>query len=90
MLMLWLCGAMVISMADSVPFLSAGFETASALGTVGLTTGITPALSRASHIVLILLMYIGRVGGLSMSIAFLTGRKVADKIKYPEFHVMIG
>lgn len=89
-LTLWVCGAMVISMADSVPFLSAAYETASAIGTVGLTTGITPALSRASHILLILLMYTGRVGGLSVSIAFLTGRKVADKIKYPEFHVMIG
>lgn len=89
-LTLWVCGSMVISVADSVPFLNAAYETASALGTVGLTTGITPALSRTSHILLILLMYTGRVGGLSLSIAFLTGRKVADKIKYPEFHVMIG
>lgn len=89
-LTLWLCGSMAISVADSVPFLHAAYETASALGTVGLTTGITPTLSRASHILLIFLMYTGRVGGLSISIAFLTGRKVADKIKYPEFHVMIG
>lgn len=89
-LTLWVCGSMVISVVDSVPFLNAAYETASALGTVGLTTGITPALSRASHVLLILLMYTGRVGGLSVSIAFLTGRKVADKIKYPEFHVMIG
>lgn len=89
-LTLWICGSMAISVADSVPFLHAAYETASALGTVGLTTGITPTLSRASHILLIALMYTGRVGGLSISIAFLTGRKVADKIKYPEFHVMIG
>lgn len=89
-LTLWVCGSMAISVVDSVPFLHAAYETASALGTVGLTTGITPGLSRASHILLILLMYTGRVGGLSVSIAFLTGRKVADKIKYPEFHVMIG
>ena len=89
-LTLWICGSMAISVADSVPFLHAAYETASALGTVGLTTGITPTLSRASHILLIFLMYTGRVGGLSLSIAFLTGRKVADKIKYPEFHVMIG
>lgn len=89
-LALWTCGSMVISVADSVPFLHAAYETASALGTVGLTTGITPTLSRASHILLILLMYTGRVGGLSLSLAFLAGRKVADKIKYPEFHVMIG
>lgn len=89
-LALWGVGSMFISVADSVPFLSAAYETASAIGTVGLTTGMTPTLSRASHIMLLLLMYTGRVGGLSVAIAFLTGRKAADKIKYPEFHVMIG
>ncbi len=89
-LALWGVGSMFISVADSVPFLNAAYETASAIGTVGLTTGLTPTLSRASHIMLLLLMYTGRVGGLSVAIAFLSGQKTADKIKYPEFHVMIG
>ena len=42
------------------------FETASAVGTVGLTLGITPTLSTASRIILMALMYIGRVGGLTL------------------------
>jgi len=88
--LLWVGGSMAISLVDSVPYLHAAFETASALGTVGLTTGVTPGLSRGTHVLLILLMYVGRVGALSMSIAFLAGRNVADKIRYPEFHIMIG
>lgn len=89
-LLLQLGGAMALSLADGVPFLPAAFETASALGTVGLTTGLTPWLSTPSHVLLIVLMYTGRVGVLSISIAFLIGRKYFPQIKYPEFSVMIG
>ena len=89
-LLLFVGGAMLISLADGVPFLHAAFETASALGTVGLTAGITASLSRVSQALLILLMYTGRVGVLSFSIAFLMRRKDALHIKYPEFNIMIG
>ncbi len=47
------------------------FETASAVGTVGLTLGITPQLGILSRIVLIILMFMGRVGGLTLIYAFL-------------------
>lgn len=89
-LLLQMGGAMVLSLADGVPFLHAAFETASALGTVGLTTGITPTLSPLSRMLLIALMYTGRVGVLSVSIAFLIGGKSSLHIKYPEFSIMIG
>lgn len=89
-LLLFVGGAMLISLADGVPFLHAAFETASALGTVGLTAGITASLSRVSQALLILLMYTGRVGVLSFSIAFLMRRKDALHIKYPEFNIMVG
>lgn len=91
-LLLFIIGAMFLSLFDGVPFMDAGFEIASALGTVGLTTGITPTLSIPCRVFLILFMYLGRVGILSCSLAFSTKRSVAReaKIKYPVTDVMIG
>ena len=57
---------MFISLYEKVPLLSACYETASAIATVGLTLGITPSLRPISHLLLIALMYIGRVGGLCL------------------------
>lgn len=58
--------AIAISLAESLPFLTCLFETASAVGTVGLTLGITSGLSAFSKIILILLMFIGRIGSLTL------------------------
>ena len=87
---MFLFSSIAISLVDGVPYLAAAYETASALGTVGLTTGITPTLSTLSHVLLIVMMYLGRVGVLSFSVAFLSqgGRK--SRISYPESDVMIG
>ena len=90
MLFMFLVGSMVISTVENLPYLDCAFEVASAMGTVGLTTGITPALSVFSQTLIILLMYMGRVGVLSFSIAFITRSGRAAKIKYPEMNVMIG
>ena len=81
---------MVISTVEDLPYLDCAFEVASAMGTVGLTTGITPTLTGFSQTLLILLMYMGRVGVLSVSIAFITRGRRPAKIKYPEMNVMIG
>ena len=89
-LLLFLGGSMILTVMDGVPFLPAAFETASALGTVGLTTGLTPGLSRGSQVLLILFMYTGRVGVLSFSIGFLTRPKDTLDIRYPEFSIMVG
>jgi len=91
-LLFFLIGSMFLSLFDAIPFMDAGFEVASALGTVGLTVGITPMLSIPCRVFLILLMYLGRVGILSCSIAFSSPRAVAreTKIKYPVTDVMIG
>lgn len=89
-LLLFLGGSMLISLTHQTTFLHAAFETASALGTVGLTAGLTPTLARPAQILLIVLMYTGRVGVLSFSIAFLTRRQDSLKIQYPEFRIMIG
>lgn len=87
---MFLVSSIVISLVDGVSYLAAAYEAASALGTVGLTTGITPSLSLFSHMLLVVMMYLGRVGVLSFSVAFLSqgGRK--SRISYPESDVMIG
>ena len=82
--------SMVVSTVEDLPYLDSAFEVASAMGTVGLTTGTTPTLTPFSQGLLILLMYMGRVGILSFSIAFITGNRHPAKIKYPEMNVMIG
>ena len=56
----------LISRIESLPLITCLFETASAIGTVGLTLGITPTLSAASRIILMFLMFFGRVGGLTL------------------------
>ena len=88
-LLFFLCAAAAICMIDGVPLASALFETASAIGTVGLSLGLTPTLSAPSHIILIFLMYFGRVGGLTMIYA------VADPNnrtpgRRPQEHVTVG
>lgn len=70
-LTLTVAGAAVISIVDSLPVGTCMFETASAIGTVGLTLGITPSLSLVSHLILILFMFLGRVGGLTLIYAAL-------------------
>ena len=70
-LTLTVAGAAVISIVDNLPVGTCMFETASAIGTVGLTLGITPSLSLVSHLILILFMFLGRVGGLTLIYAAL-------------------
>ena len=88
--LIFLVSSMVISTLEGLPYVDCAFEVASAMGTVGLTTGITPELSRVSQSLLILLMYTGRVGLLSFSIALASRRGRPAKLKYPEMNVMIG
>ena len=65
------------------------FEVVSAFGTVGLSTGITPQLSIASKIILILTMFIGRIGIITLSLAIAI-RGIVNKIAYPEETITIG
>lgn len=87
---LFFAASMSISLLDGVPYLHAAYEAASAIGTVGLTTGITAGLSTPSRLLLIALMYLGRVGILSFSMAFLNESRVRSRIGYPTTDVMIG
>lgn len=86
---LFLFGAMLISCFDHVPLLAAMFETASAVGTVGLSLGLTPTLSSLSHMLLILLMFIGRVGGLTLAYAA-KSRLETYTASLPTENIMVG
>lgn len=86
---LFLGGSMVISLTDGIQFIEAAYEVASALGTVGLSMGVTPGLSTAGSVLIILFMYMGRVGILSLSVALMT-RRSDRKVRYPTTEVLIG
>ena len=73
--MLFLCGGITISVYEGLPLLECLYEAASAVGTVGLTLGITPKLHIVSQFILIILMYLGRVGGLTLIYAVLSKKK---------------
>ena len=85
----FLAGAVFINFVDGVPLSAALFECASAVGTVGLSLGVTPALSRLSQTVLMLLMYLGRVGGLTMIYALANGHVPAPS-QPPQEKITIG
>lgn len=66
------------------------YEVVSAFGTVGLSTGITPSLNVVSKILIILTMFIGRVGPLTVSMALAGGMRKPDAVRYPEERIMVG
>jgi trk system potassium uptake protein TrkH len=71
-------------------FLALFFEVVSAFATVGLSLGITPYLSIAGKFSMIILMFIGRVGPLTLALAIGQKRKEDGKVEYPEGRIMIG
>ncbi len=82
-------GATVICSASSVSFTDSLFESVSALATVGLTTNITPQLGLIPHILLILYMYFGRVGILTISLGFLKSKNTSS-FEYAQTSLLIG
>lgn len=86
---LLLAGTIILSRIENIPVMMAMFECASALGTVGLTTGITPALSGISKLLLIFFMFFGRVGGTTLAYAMLRpGKKAVTRL--PAEKVTVG
>lgn len=82
-------GAMFIAKFENHAFLRSLFESASAVGTVGLSMGLTPTLHTLSKIVLIISMYTGRVGGLTLVFAAIT-RKSTGNRQYPADNIAVG
>ena len=88
-LALFFGGGVFISVYEDLPLSSCLYEAASAVGTVGLTLGLTPQLHIPSQMVLIALMYLGRVGGLTLVYAAVSTKK-AGSAKLPQESITIG
>lgn len=80
---------LLLSLWENLPMMALGFEVVSAFSTTGLTMGITTKLMGFSKIIIIILMFIGRTGPLTLAIALSkSGRD--DHVKYPKGKIMIG
>ena len=90
MILLAFFGGTVICATSPASFSDGLFESISALATVGLSTGITPLLSVPAQLLIILYMYFGRVGILTLSLGFLQEKASQNKIKYAETNLLIG
>ena len=88
-LALFFGGGVFISVYEDLPLSSCLYEAASAVGTVGLTLGLTPQLHIPSQMVLIALMYLGRVGGLTLVYAAVSTKKTGSA-KLPQESITIG
>ena len=90
MLVLSVLGGIFISATSPIGFTDALYEAVSALATVGLTAGVTGSLSIPAQLLIILYMYFGRVGVLTISLGFLTGNRAEERFRYAETNLLIG
>ncbi len=76
---------------DQISTINVIYEASSAIGTVGLTAGLTPNLTRSSQVVLMVLMYIGRIGPMTLMLVFAGRANPRDKIReLPVERIMVG
>ena len=89
-IMLSILGIFLLVATQDLPVKDAAFEALSAIGTVGLSTGITSKLNVFSRIIIILLMYSGRVGSLTLAMAIMAPLSKKISFKNPEEKIIIG
>ena len=89
-IVLALFGGIFLCATSPIGFTDALYESVSALATVGLTAGVTPSLSTASQLLIIVYMYFGRVGVLTISLGFLMGDKADERFRYATTNLLIG
>ena len=90
MVLLSLLGAVVLVALNDIAFVDALYETTSALGTVGLTADITPTLSALSHLMIIIFMFFGRVGIMTIAMGFLLSDRAEERFHYADTKLMMG
>lgn len=88
--MLSLFGGIFISATSPMGFTDGLYEAVSALATVGLTSGGTACLSIPAQILIIIYMYFGRVGVLTISLGFLMGNRAEERYRYAQTNLLIG
>ena len=90
MLVLAVFGGVFISVTSGFSFTDALYESASAIATVGLSAAGTTNLSVSAQYLIIIYMYFGRVGVLTIALGFLTGDRAVERFRYAETKLMIG
>ena len=90
MITLAMFGGIFISATSPVSFTDGLYEAVSALATVGLTAGVTGSLSVPAQFLIIVYMYFGRVGVLTISLGFLMGDRTEERFRYAETNLLIG
>ena len=90
MITLAVTGSIFICATSPIGFTDALYESISALATVGLTAGATTGLSIPAQFLIILYMYFGRVGVLTISMGFLMGDRAEERFRYAETNLLIG
>lgn len=86
-------GIGLLCITEQMPFLNLAYEAASALATVGLTMGVTPSLTAAGKLIVVCLMYIGRVGMVTLLISAMSRRRhstSAVHVSYPKGNIIVG
>ena len=90
MIALAVFGGVFISATSPIGYTDALYEAISALGTVGLSAGATGSLSIPAQFLIIIYMYFGRVGLLTISLGFLMGDRAQERFHYAETSLLIG
>lgn len=83
-------GIFILSISENFDFVEICFEATSALATVGLTLGITPLLSVGGKLLIIMLMFVGRIGIMTFIMSIVREDSKSDAIHYAEGHIMVG
>ena len=84
-----LLASFILLLVEPYPLRRVVFEVISALGTVGLSTGITPQLTSISKVVLLVLMFLGKIGPLTVAYNMFSERYI-NRVQYPEGRVVVG
>lgn len=82
--------AVYLSASGGFSFVDALYETASAMGTVGLSTGITPLVTTGGKLILIVLMFFGRIGIATIGVGFMMGDRDESRYRYAPARILIG
>lgn len=89
-LSIWFIMTMILGALEQADFMTVSYETMSAIGTVGLSKDFTGTLHPGGKIIIIILMYLGRIGPITMAAAFLTKKKNEDFVHLPIENIMLG
>ena len=88
--MIMFISTILLSAVTEADIIDIAYETVSATATVGLTRDLTPTLNIWGKIIIIITMYLGRVGPISLLIAFNTKKNINNIVKDPEEPISIG